>query len=693
MQIRYIFFVTCLLIGLAAELPGQDNDDHDLQNSNSPYLQRHQDHPVNWNRWGPEAFEKAKEENKLVLVSIGYSSSYWGHRMEEENYTDSEVAEVLNQQYVNVVVDRDLRPDILNLYSEAADLIGRQPAWPMIVVMTPDRKPIRIFSYRPKRIQGRAPGFLRMIRSLASAWSSGNKQMLAFSSVISNTLQTYNGSAPGSAPDRDIFQKARSELKKRYDSKHAGFGQGAKFPAPHNLLFLIQELEKNQHEKARSMLVETLDQMRYSALYDHLGSGFHRFTMDRQWTDPQFEKDLSTQALMILLYTRGYQLTEDALYRRTVDELVSFVRDRLMNDSGGAYSYVDATGWSSERDFFYTWTVQEIKDVLPKSLAEPFIRTMHVTEKGNYKPKHMKAGDGENALYPGKPVKKRAESLGMSVDAYREKMEKARRKLLSARQSGNRPKIDRRVRTVPNGMLIASLAVAGRVFEKPAYTDLASRVAGFVREHLWTGSHSLHRQHWKGEASGRAFLKDYAALGWGMIELHRATDDTTYLASARKLTEVMRKRFEAKGGGFFDTTREDAPALNRWMHLLDGEEPSANSIAAYALAQLGRLTGKSTYMKPIHRMGAAFSKKIAANPSSYTMFLQAYRELFREPFLELARSDVELKNVRSKQRESTGTTSSKVGNLTILQHSTRAIRDVLEQNRDRVRMVLVLAPS
>ncbi len=691
-----IFYLTIFFIAFGGHLQAQDSQRSELKNAETPFLRRHADHPVKWRRWSTEVFKRARKKDKLLFLSIGYGSSYWGHRMEEENYKDPEVAEVLNNQYVNVVVDRDLRPDILNTFSEAADLLGRQPSWPMVVVMTPDRQPVRIFSYRPKKIQGRTPGFLSMVKSLAALWKTENERMLQFSSVVSNTLQTYDGSAPGPAPDQSILGKTLKELSKRYDQKYAGFGKGAKFPAPHNLLYLLSEVNESQSEKARTMLEKTLNRMRNSALYDHLNSGFHRFTVDRQWTDPQFEKRLDTQALMIYLYARAYQLTEDPLFRRTVEELISFIRTRMMGQNGnGAYTSVDSTGWSGRRDFYYTWTLKEIRDVLSEELANLVIQSFNVVEKGNYNPKHMKAGKGLNVLYPGTPLEKRAREHDMSVKEYRKKIDVARKKLLEARRQRKRPAVDERVMTSSNGLLIAALATAGRLLDESDYVNQASQLAGFLDSNLRSDEGLLYRQYWNGQSSGRAFLYDYASFAWGLTELYRSTKKESHLSLASQIVNEMKKRFGRQGGGFYDTTVGDAPALNRFMHLLDGSHPSGNSIAANALANLARLTDDSSYMKSVHRIGAAFSKKISSNPSSYTMFLLAYRNLFRKPFIDIAQSDVKRTEGSGSSEDGTEKrkTALKRGDFAILQHSPQALRDVLAAHQDRVRVVIVLAPS
>ncbi len=517
----------------------------------------HADNPVDWYPWGEEAFEKAKREDKPVFLSIGYSSCHWCHVMEEESFSDPEVAEVLNRVFVNVKVDREERPDVDRKYMTYCTLISRNCGWPLNVLLTPDGRPFGIFTYLPK------PALISLALEVERLWKNDRERITRVAEQtesIFNSLKTFS---PKAEPSFNVAQKVYGDLRDRYDPLYGGFGTAPKFPTVHNVLFLLHYHDLTGDGTALSMATHTLTSMRKGGIYDHVGFGFHRYSVDRGWKVPHFEKMLYDQAMLILGYAEGYARTGKDLFRRTVEETVTFLKDEMLSPEGAFYSAVDAD-FNGEEGGYYVWTYEELESLLkPEELA--LLRECYdVRPEGNY--------EGKNVLY------------AMECDEFERRIsefEPIRKKLLRARKRRGEPFKDTKVLTDWNGLTVAALSRAAFVLNRKEYADLAERTAEYVLNHLYGKGGLLHTD------SVPATLEDYAYLIYGLLHLHYATGRESYLKWAFTLTDEAVDRLWGEERGAFVSDRVSDVA-----DMYDGALPSGNSVMLYDLKVLKAIGGK-----------------------------------------------------------------------------------------------------
>ncbi len=594
-----------------------------LKDEHSPYLLQHADNPVDWYPWGEEAFRAARENDKPIFLSIGYSTCHWCHVMARESFQDEEVARLMNETFISIKVDREERPDIDSAYMKACQLIRGSCGWPLTIIMTADKKPFFAGTYFPKRGRLGQNGLLDLIPKVRELWAARRDELIRNADRIIEDLQTQPECAPAEGLGPDILDDAYEELRNRYDAHHGGFGDAPKFPIPHTLFFLLRYWNRYGATDTLEMVENTLQAMRRGGIYDHIGFGFHRYATDPAWTVPHFEKMLYDQALLTMAYAEAYQVTRNPDYGQTAREVLTYSLRSLRSPEGAFYSAEDAESEGQEGRF-YLWTEEEIRQALDPNSAALIIRKFNLQKGGNFSWEAGGRKTGLNILFRSGPPGKAAPATGVDEERLREPLRGALKVLFDAREKRVRPQRDDKILTDWNGLMIAALAQAARIFEDQSYLDAAARAAGFILNRLRDpGGLLLHRFR-NGRAGIRGFLDDYAFFIWGLIELYESGFDAEYLKTALALNEDMIRDFRDEArGGFFFTAREAIESPLRKKEIHDGAIPSGNSVAMLNLLRLARLTGGARLEEIAAEIPRAFMSEIGRMPSAYAFFLTA----------------------------------------------------------------------
>ena len=575
----------------------------------SPYLLQHAHNPVDWYPWGDEAFKAAKELDRPIFLSIGYSTCHWCHVMERESFMDETVAGLMNEAFINIKVDREERPDIDGVYMTVSQMMTGGGGWPLTIIMTPDRRPFFAGTYIPKASRFGAVGMLELVPVIKGYWRDQRDRLEEIADNVVHGLNVETLSR-AEALDEQVLETAYNIQSTRFDAEHGGFGDAPKFPTPHNLLFLLRYWKRTGDGDALTMVEKTLRRMRMGGVYDQVGYGFHRYSTDRGWLVPHFEKMLYDQALHILAYSEAYQATGDPLYMDVALEVAAYVLRDLASGEGGFYSAEDADS-EGEEGKFYVWGVDELKAALTKDELKLVTDTYGVSEEGNYHDEATRSLTGKNILhmYAGEPSPESREAL-----------ERVNSKLFELRERRVRPLLDDKVLVDWNGLIIAALAFASRALGARELLTEAARAAEFILGRMWDGEKLLHRYR-EGEAAIGGFLDDYAFLVWGLTELYLTSYEPRYLEKALELATAALKRFwDDEGGGFY-FTGEDETLPARRKELYDGAKPSGNSVMLLNLLRLSRLTGRVELEEKAGRLVDAFSATVKGSPHAYTMFL------------------------------------------------------------------------
>jgi len=604
-----------------------------LASEQSPYLLQHAANPVDWYPWGPEAFERARREDRPVFLSIGYSTCHWCHVMERESFEDAEVAALMNDAFVCVKVDREERPDIDAVYMEAARVMSGGGGWPLTIVMTPDKKPFYAATYLPRTSRFGRPGMMELVPHIAGLWETRRDELTDIAGRVASALRSVSQPEAGTAPSPALEDQAFEQLRSSFDDEHGGFGPAPKFPTPHQLLFLLRYWNRTGESEALAMVESTLRAMRRGGVYDHVGFGFHRYSTDAEWLVPHFEKMLYDQAMLVMAYTETYLATGDADYERTAREIIDYVGRNMVDEGGGFHSAEDADSEGVEGRF-YVWTLAEIRDVLgtDATFAE---RAFGLAERGNFADEATGQRGGANVLHYPRSESALARELRFSDKELRSRIESVRRRLLNARSNRARPHLDDKVLTDWNGLMISALARASQAFGVPAYAETARRAADFILETMRDeGGRLLHRYR-AGDAGIAANADDHAFLSMGLFDLYEATHDPRYLAeSARLMNEMVERFLDGDGGGFYFTPADGETLLARKMETYDGAIPSANSVAALNLIRLGAALARPEYVERAQDLARALAGTVDRYPAAYTMFLSALDYAFG-PSVEL----------------------------------------------------------
>ncbi len=584
----------------------------------SPYLLQHKNNPVDWFPWGEEAFARAKAEDRPVFLSIGYSTCHWCHVMEKESFEDEEIARILNGHYISIKVDREERPDIDHIYMAACQAMTGQGGWPLTVIMAPDKKPFFAGTYFPKRSRGGWPGLIEILEQVREKWETDRERIAQIGDKITEAVKSQNIPEAGEL-SADTLHLAFQQYRDRFDPVYGGLGSAPKFPAPHNLMFLLRYWKMTGAHEALSMVEKTLSAMHNGGIYDHIGSGFARYSTDREWLAPHFEKMLYDNALLAVAYLEACQVTGSKRYARVAKEIFTYVLRDMTSPEGGFYSAEDADS-EGEEGKFYLWTPAEIKEILGGEEGDSYCRLFDITEEGNF--------EGRNI--PNLIACCTAERAAMlriddaELTGLLELMEEPRRKLFAARKKRVHPHKDDKILTAWNGLMIAALAKGSRVLREPRYSRAAGKAAEFIWQRLRRRDGRLLARYREGEASYPAYLDDYAFLVWGLLELYEATFEIEYLSRAISLTEQMMDLFwDQENGGFFFYGEDGEKLIARPKELYDGVMPSGNSVAALNLLRLARLTGRSDFETLAGRQLKAFAGEVRRLPQAYACFLMA----------------------------------------------------------------------
>jgi len=591
-----------------------------LINEKSPYLLQHAHNPVEWFPWSDEAFELAEKQDKPVFLSIGYSTCHWCHVMERESFQDPEVAALMNDAFICIKVDREERPDLDNIYMAAAQMISGHGGWPLTILMTPDKRPFYAATYLPRETAFGRMGMTDLAPRIKELWRTQREKLTSVAGQVMQELERPPDACGGEAPDEGDLHDAYLQLERMYDPDYGGFGQAPKFPTPHNLYFLMRYYKRTANKHALGMVEKTLDAMIKGGIHDQLGYGFHRYSTDRSWLVPHFEKMLYDQALISMALVEGWQLFAKEDYMRAAGQVFVYVMRDMTSPQGAFLSAEDADS-EGEEGRFYLWTKEEIQAALAPQEVRAVTSYYNVDERGNFRDEATGAETGKNILHVRADLEETAAGMKMKKDQLKSVLASARDKLFHLRKKRVRPFKDDKVMADWNGLMIAALAKGARAFGRPEYASAAARAADFILSNMRCGSTALFHRYRQGQAAIPAFLDDYAFMVWGMIELYEATFEPRWLKSALELNAVMLDRFHdrAAGGFFFTAAEEDSPV--RKKDAFDGALPSGNSVAAMNLLRLGRITGKGELEKAAENTLNAFCRSARRMPAGFTHML------------------------------------------------------------------------
>jgi uncharacterized protein YyaL (SSP411 family) len=619
---------------------GKKGKPNRLAKESSPYLLQHAHNPVDWFPWGPEAFEKARKEKKLVFLSIGYSSCHWCHVMERESFSNPEIAKLLNEHFVCIKVDREERPDVDDVYMTALNVYGDSGGWPLSMFLTPDGKPIFGGTYFPpedKKVEGGTiTGFKSVLKRVLEIDAKDREGLFKQADRVAEaTADALERSTRGVAIvelNRDLVKAAAASFV--IDPEHGGTGnreagfQHAKFPRATVWFFLLRQGRKPGNEPYAKSVELTLRKMAEGGIYDQLGGGFHRYSTERTWTVPHFEKMLYDNAQLVELYAEAYRVTPDPLYRRVVAETLAFVKREMTSPEGAFYSALDADSNEKEGEF-YVWTADEIKQVLGNDSDTSFLKTVYGVGAPNFEEKF-------HVLRLPKPTAELAKDLKISEEQLLARLEPLKRKLFEHRSKRERPFLDTKVITAWNGQMVAAYAKAGEVFKEKAYTDAAAKAADFLLTTMRGKGGRLSRIYAaapgeKPAARGNAFLDDYAYLIHGLLNLHDATGEKRWLDEAKALTDTLiRWHGDEKRGGFYFTAHDHEKLFARAKDGYDGAQPSGNGVQARNLLRLGQKTKDPKYHEFAEKTIKLYAGVLKATPSSVPGVARALDELLDE---------------------------------------------------------------
>ncbi len=587
----------------------------------SPYLLQHARNPVDWYPWCDEAFQKAKNENKPIFLSIGYSTCHWCHVMEHESFEEMAVASYLNQHFVSIKVDREERPDIDQIYMTVCQSMTGSGGWPLTIFMTHDQKPFFAGTYFPKESRYGRPGFIDLIKNIYQAWNEKGDKIFSTGNKIHQQLQDLsdNSSSDNSSKEvltKAILDKAVLSFKNSYDPRYGGFGHAPKFPMGHSLSFLLRQYYRTKDKSILEMVEKILTSMYQGGIYDHIGFGFARYSTDERWFAPHFEKMLYDNALLLITYCEAFQITRNLLFEKAAREICTYIIRDMRDEAGGFYSAENADT-ESEEGKFYAWTYNEIIDALVPADGEFAVQYYGVEKTGNWE-------HGKNILHTPTPIDVFARSRGMSVDDAQKRIELIRGRLYETRFKRIHPSLDDKVLTSWNGLAIAALSIAGRTFNNQEYIDAAIAAADFMLQNMKQTDGSLLHRYRKGEKGIEGFLEDYAFLVWGLIDVYQTTFDTKYLREAIELNKKMLDDFSADDGGLFFTSNKNEKLIARTKEVYDGATPSGNSVAAYNCIRLCRLTGDMLLEERANKIMYSSASQISQSPTGFTMMLTAF---------------------------------------------------------------------
>ena len=558
-----------------------------LINETSPYLLQHANNPVDWYPWGEEALERARSEDKPILLSIGYSACHWCHVMERESFENETIAGLMNDNFISIKVDREERPDLDQVYMQAVQMLTGSGGWPMTVFLTPEGKPFYGGTYFPPEDRQGMPGFPRLLTSIAEAYSTNRGEIDRVTQQLTTQMSQSNQVSQGtSILTVDILHQAYSSLATNFDYQNGGFGNAPKFPQPMTPEFLLRYYHHGYNPRALELVELTLEKMAYGGIYDQIGGGFHRYSTDAYWLVPHFEKMLYDNALLARVYLHTYLITGRALYRRVVEETLDYVLREMTDSSGGFYSAQDADSEGVEGKFF-VWSPDEINSVMGDADGEVFAGYYGVTAGGNF--------EGKNILNIRQDPEEFAETKGLTADQLGDIINRGSKALLEVREQRIHPMRDDKVLASWNGLMLRSFAEAAAALGRPDYLAVAIKNAEFLAGSMKSGGRLL-RTYRDGQAKLLGYLEDYSFVIDGLLALYEATFDLRWLDEAVTLADSMIELFWDEGiGGFYDTGSDHETLVVRPRDVFDNAQPCGGSVASDVLLRLAVFTGNNDY--------------------------------------------------------------------------------------------------
>ncbi len=558
-----------------------------LSQATSPYLRQHQYNPVNWYPWGPEALERARREDKPIFLSIGYSTCHWCHVMAHESFEDEGIAALLNQHFISIKVDREERPDLDETYMNVVTVLTGRGGWPLSLFLTPDLRPIYAGTYFPPTDRGGLPGFSRLLEAFSQAYRRNQEQITELSRRVLEQLQNIGTVAgEGQEPTEDAVSAAAHSLLNNFDPQNGGFGQAPKFPLSLELSFLLHYYRYSGEAEVLEKLALTLEKMARGGIYDQLGGGFHRYTVDGAWVVPHFEKMLYDNGQLAPLYLAYYQISGDLLSRRIATATLDFVLREMQAPGGGFYA-----GWDADTEGvegkYYVWSLKEVEDAVGPGLAPLTAAALGITREGNF--------EGWNVLTRPLTREELAARFAKTPEAVDAELEEAMESLRRVRAARPRPHRDEKIIVSWNGLMLSALAQGAQVLGEPRYYEAAARGARFILENLLQGD-VLYRSWTAGQVSVPGFSEDYAILGQSLLDLYETDFDPAWVTWAQRLLDLLEEKFlDPADGLFFYVARDQETALLRSKSIFDQTIPSGNSMAARVCLKLHRLTEEPRY--------------------------------------------------------------------------------------------------
>jgi len=594
---------------------GEHKFTNSLINETSPYLLQHAHNPVDWYAWGEKAFEIARREDKPVLLSIGYSACHWCHVMAHESFENEPIARLMNEHFVNIKVDREERPDLDSIYMNSVMMMNGHGGWPMTVFLTPDGVPFYGGTYYPPVDRGGMPGFPRILISIAEAYRAKRDEIAESAESILGELKRIDSLKPQEGDlSHEITDHAATQLLRLLDPVYGGFGRAPKFPPSMALTFLLRQYARTKDQGALDAVELTLQRMANGGMYDQLGGGFHRYSVDEKWLVPHFEKMLYDNALLSRIYLDAFLVTGKEFYKRIATETLDYVRREMTDPSGGFYSSQDADSEGEEGRFF-VWAPAEVEALLGEKDGKLFSRYFDVSEYGNF--------EGHSILHVDADAKSIAKFMRVPVEELNRAVERGKRVLFEAREKRIKPFRDEKMLTAWNGLMLRSFAEAARVLGREDYREVAVKNAEFLLTELKKDGRLL-RTHKAGESKLNAYLEDYAYLADGLLSLYEATFDTRWFREARSLAEVMINQFwDEKEGGFFFTSSDHEKLITRTKDWYDNATPGGNSVAAQVLLRLALLTGEESYRPKAERILSLLKPAMMRSPNAFGHLLCA----------------------------------------------------------------------
>ncbi len=598
---------------------------NNLISEKSPYLQQHAHNPVNWYPWCDEAFREAKEKDRPIFLSIGYSTCHWCHVMEHECFEDPEVARVMNETFISIKVDREDRPDLDSFYMRICQLMTGTGGWPLNIIMSPEKVPFLSLTYIPKESRGEQIGLIELTGRIKEIWHENKDGLIKGGSEALAELLRNEQEKSSLSVTAEVLGRAFTDMSSMFDPANGGFGSRPKFPTPHNIMFLLRIFSSTGNKNALDMATKTLHSMRLGGIYDHVGGGFHRYSTDSEWILPHFEKMAYDQALLAMAYTEAFQITHDKKFLETASSTLDFMIENMKAPEGGFFSAMDADS-DGEEGKFYVWKYSDILDALGATDGELFSEVFHANPDGNYMDEATGRNPGKNVLYLTSSLEDVARGMHLDPVEFKDRIDEMIKKLRLYRAKRTEPFKDRKILSDINGLMITALTKAYRSFGTASFIESAIASEKFVRDKLFVGGR-LHHSYIDGYLSPSGFLDDYANMIQGELELFLATGKTDFLSFAQELARQVDMLFEDKdNGGYFFSTGDATGTSIRLKEAYDGAIPSGNSVHMLNLLRLSLIMGDQSMLDKARRIADAFNSEIVKGAAfhSYMMIAVDY---------------------------------------------------------------------